>query len=452
MRLSVRPGGPLSGTATVPGDKSIAHRWLMLAAIASGQSRIEGLPSSLDVRSSATVLAKLLPHAAPSLEAWAARAPLPRDAHGFTSDGPQPRPLPLLVEGRGRASIEGSELVLDCGNSGTTLRLMCGLLASHPGPVSLTGDESLRRRPMERVARPLRELGADVRTHEGHAPVEVRGGSLSGLTIRTEAPSAQVKGALLLAAIAAKGLTTVWESAPTRDHTERALAALGADVACDAAGVSVGRFDVPAFSGSVPGDPSSAAFLLAASALTGGEVTVEGVGLNPTRLGFLAVMSRMGIPITTEETGSSLGEPFGRISVGAVGALRGTAVSGEELPLVVDEVPVIAALAAHARGETRFEEAGELRVKESDRLLAMTDAIRATGGEAAVEGETLIVAGGGLSGGVVHPEGDHRIAMAMAVAGLASRGAVTVEDAECAEVSFPGFASALRSLGADVEG
>lgn len=452
MRLTIRPGAPLSGTALVPGDKSIAHRWLMLAGIATGTSSLADVPRSLDVRSTASVLAALSPHARPALEAWIREAPPMQDAQRFTGDGPKPRPSQVVIEGVGRASIEGSDLVLDCANSGTTMRLLSGLLAAHSGPFTLKGDASLDRRPMERVARPLRELGADVRTEGGHAPIRISGGALTGRVVRTEVPSAQIKGAVLLAGIAADGQTTLEEGAPTRDHTERALAWLGAPIQVTDGAVTVERFEVPAFDGRVPGDPSSASFLLAAAALSGGDVVIERVGLNPSRLAFLDVMSRMGLEPRIVETGSSVGEPFGRIELTPAGELSGVVVSARELPLIVDEVPVLAALASHASGETRFEGAGELRVKESDRLAAMSQALRATGGEAAVEGDALIVGGGGLSGGTVDPQGDHRIAMAMAVAGIASREGISIDGAECADVSFPGFAAVLLSLGADVEG
>lgn len=452
MRLRVRPGPSLSGSVSVPGDKSIAHRWLLLAALARGRSEIRGLPLALDVRSTAACLATCLPELRPPVEGWLGAAPSALDGDRFTSDGPRPRPPILTLESPGSAALEGRGSVLDCGNSGTTMRLLAGMLAARPGRSTLTGDASLLRRPMERVAEPLRSMGARIGTDEGHGPVEIEGGALHGITFAPTMPSAQVKGALLLAGIGAEGVTEILEPAATRDHTERALAALGGPVHVDGRTIVVTAFDPPAFAAEVPGDVSSAAFLLVAAGLTGGRIEVEACGLNPSRTAFLGVLERMGLTVRQETLATSLGEPSGRLELRSPTSLVGTRVSAEELPLLIDEVPALAALAVHARGETVFEGAGELRVKESDRLEALARGIVGAGGEAEVRGDALWVAGGGLSGGTVDPNADHRIAMAAAVAGLAARGEVVVEGAECADVSFPGFAATLRSLGADVEG
>ena len=333
------------------------------------------------------------------------------------------------------------------------MRLLAGVVASAPFEVVLTGDESLRARPMERVARPLRAMGASVETTEGHPPIRIRGGRLHGISFRCPVPSAQVKGAVLLAALAAEGETVVLEPAPTRDHTERALAHLGAPIRVPAPGeVHLSAFQHAGFSARVPGDVSSAAFLIAAAALTGGELRVEGVGLNPSRTRFLEVMARMGVRAEPHVLGEELGEPVGEIHVRPSTELVGTTVPAEELPLVIDEVPVLTALAAHARGESRFAGAGELRVKESDRLEGLAAMVRALGGSAAVEGDDLVLAGGGLQGGLADACGDHRMAMAAAVAGLGARAEVEVEGAEVADVSFPGFVETLRALGASIEG
>ncbi|MFM7719426.1 MAG: 3-phosphoshikimate 1-carboxyvinyltransferase [Actinomycetota bacterium] len=452
MRLRVRPGSTVAGSAVVPGDKSIAHRWLLLAAIARGRSEIRGLPAALDVRSTASCLASCLPDLRPPVDGWLVALPPALDGDRFTSDGPRPRPSVLTLDSPGRRAIEGRGSVLDCGNSGTTLRLLAGVLAAQPGRSTLTGDASLLRRPMERVAEPLRAMGARIATVDGHGPLEVEGARLRGVALVHTVPSAQVKGATLLAGIAADGDTEVLEPAATRDHTERALAALGGPVRIDGRRIVVQAFDPPPFAADVPGDVSSAAFLLVAAALTGGSLAVEGCGLNPTRTAFLDVLGRMGVPVAAEVLATSLGEPSGSLAMRPPTELVGTTVSAAELPLLIDEVPALAALAVHARGETVFEGAGELRVKESDRLEALARGIVAACGEAEVRGDALAVAGGGLTGGLVDPRGDHRIAMAAAVAGLAARGDVVVEGAECADVSFPGFAATLRSLGADVEG
>jgi 3-phosphoshikimate 1-carboxyvinyltransferase len=259
-----------------------------------------------------------------------------------------------------------------------------------------------------------------------------------------------VKGAVLLAGLAADGETTLVEPAATRDHTERALGVLGAPVRISEREVTIERFQHLGFAGEVPGDVSSGAFLLAAAVLTGRELSILDVGLNPSRTGFLEVLSRMGVRPRVEIGREELGEPVGALHVEPCPGLRGTVVSEEELPLVIDEVPVLAILAAHAVGETRFLGAGELRLKESDRLGGLVEAVRRLGGEAATEGQDLVVAGGGLRGGVVSSRGDHRLAMALAVAALAARGSVEIEGMESADVSFPGFLPLLGSLGARV--
>jgi 3-phosphoshikimate 1-carboxyvinyltransferase len=332
------------------------------------------------------------------------------------------------------------------------MRLLAGVLAAAPFETVLEGDESLSRRPMERVAEPLRAMGAEVATTGGHAPLRIRGGVLTGIEHATPVPTAQVKSAVLLAGLEAEGETVVRESAPTRDHTERALAHLGAPVRLEPGLVGVRAFGVPGFSGTLPGDVSSAAFFIAAAALTGREMTIRDVGLNPTRMAFLDVLARMGVRTRIEVEGSELGEPVGTLDVEACRGLAGTTVEPEELPLVVDEVPVLALLAAHAAGDTWFAGAAELRLKESDRLGGVAEAISSLGGVAGVEGEDLVVGGGGLAGGVADARGDHRMAMATAVGALAARGPVTIEGIEAAEVTFPGFVPALVALGVRVDG
>ncbi|MEX0756258.1 MAG: 3-phosphoshikimate 1-carboxyvinyltransferase [Actinomycetota bacterium] len=462
MRLRIRPGSAVGGHARVPGDKSIAHRWLILASTARGRSRLAGMPGGLDVRSTAACMAVLAPKPRPALETWLHlhrdRGADERQGRGFTwnlnagENPPDASTLDLVLEGDGRNALVEPPKRLDCENSGTTLRLLTGLLAPAPFTSLLAGDASLNARPMERIAEPLRAMGAVIDTTDGHPPVRVDPvGELHGITWEDGTPSAQVKSAILLAGTAASGSTTVVEPVTTRDHTERALQALGGPVRIEGRSVTVEAFQHQGFSGTVPGDPSSAAFLVAAAALTGAELHIEGVGLNPTRTRFLAVMERMGIPLTTELDGEEVGEPVGAIHVGRAGALRATTVDVDELPLVIDEVPVLAAVAAHADGVTRFRGAGELKVKESDRLSAVVEGLRGLGGDAEVEDEDLAVTGGGLPGGNAGSGGDHRIGMAFVVAALAASGTSEVEGIEHTEVSFPGFAPALGALGADLE-
>jgi 3-phosphoshikimate 1-carboxyvinyltransferase len=304
---------------------------------------------------------------------------------------------------------------------------------------------------MERVAVPLREMGAVVETTDGHAPVVVRGRALHGIDHLASVPSAQVKSAVLLAGLSAEGETTVREPVPTRDHTERALRHLGAPVRMDEGRVTIGRYRHEGFAASVPGDVSSAAFLAAAAVLTGGSLTVRDVGLNPSRTFLLEILGRMGVRTRATVEREELGEPVGVLEVEPGAGLTGTTVTEGELPLVIDEIPVLAMLAAHARGESWFLGAAELRVKEVDRLGAVAEAIRALGGGGGVEGDDLVVAGGGLHGGRVSSGGDHRMAMALAVAALAAEGPVMVEGMEAAEVSYPGFVRALIGAGARIE-
>jgi len=453
MRIRVLPGGVVTGETAVPGDKSIAHRWLILASMAVGTSRLTGIPASLDVRSTARCLASITHRARPALDAWARNVPASMEDGGSTWNDPPSNPqLPVLeVEGEGRQALFPAPDPLFCGNSGTTMRLLMGILASAPFRSELVGDASLSGRPMERVAEPLRRMGASIDTVDGHPPVVVKGGRLTGVDHRSPIPSAQVKSAILLAGVAAEGETVVRESIATRDHTERALQALGGPVDWRAGRASVKRFQHEGFSGRVPGDPSGAAFLVAAAALTGSSLEIHGVGLNPSRLRYLDVLERMGVRTEIRVQAYELGEPVGALFVAPCDGLSPVRVPSDELPLVHDEVPALAAIAAHAPGDSWFLGAGELRVKESDRLATIAQGIRNLGGHAAEEGADLVVAGGGLDGGHGDSQSDHRIAMALTVAGLTARGPCEIDGAEASAVSFPGFVQLLAMLGARVE-
>ena len=456
MRILVEPGGTVEGEAVVPGDKSIAHRWLILSATARGTSVLTGLPAALDVGSTARCLAAVAGvRTGPRLEAWGSMLEHEWLGTGLTVDGrvgPTEAGAELVIEGEGRDRVQVPGRPLDCGNSGTTMRLLTGVLAASPFDSTLTGDESLRARPMERVAVPLRQMGASIRTDHGHPPVEVHGRPLRGIRHELAVPTAQAKGAILLAALAADGWTTVVEPARTRDHTERALRRLGAPIRLEEGerAVSVSRFQHEGFEAEVPGDVSSAAFLVGAAILTGGELSIRGVGLNPTRTHFLSVLDRMGVGTEPRMNGEELGEPVGELYVARVAGLRGTAVTAGELPLVIDEVPVLAALAAHAVGATRFAGGAELRAKETDRLTGVAEMVRDLGGRARVEGEDLVVEGGGLAGGRTSARGDHRLAMAAAIAALGARAGCEIDGMEWSEVSFPGFLPALSALGARI--
>ncbi len=453
MDVRVRPGSRLSGVTAVPGDKSIAHRWLILAATAAGRSRLTGLPPSLDVRSTAGCLASLSGKARPPLDLFARNAALMVEGGGSTwnVDHLDTLGATVEVEGEGRRGLRAPDQTLECGNSGTTMRLLSGLVASAPFQSVLAGDASLSQRPMERVAEPLRAMGAQVETNDGHAPVIVEGRSLRGIRYVPPLPSAQVKSAVLLAGLDADGSTVVAESAATRDHTERALAALGAPVRIAEAGIAIERYQHEGFSGEVPGDPSSAAFLVAAAAITGSALAVTGVGLNPSRLHFLRVFERMGVTTRCTEVTTSIGEPVGVIEVEVCDEIRPVRVEADEVPLIIDEIPALAAVATHATSDSWFLEVGELRVKETDRLGAVAAGLRGLGGVAAEEGPDLVVAGGGLAGGRADAAGDHRMAMALSVAALGAMGECRIDGVEAADVSFPGFLDVVRGLGASME-
>jgi 3-phosphoshikimate 1-carboxyvinyltransferase len=454
MRARVTPGATVGGEVRVPGDKSISHRCLLMAATAIGRSALDGLSRSLDTSSTATCLSLLVPAARPALDAWASSPAVPDERHGSTWNHEASTldltTLDLRGEGRGSLGRPGREL--DCGNSGTTMRLLAGVVSASPFGTVLVGDPSLSARPMERVAVPLREMGAHVVTEDGHPPLTIRGSELRGIRFEPDVPSAQVKGAVLFAALASAGTTIVAERVRTRDHTERLFRALGAPIRPEGSGVALeGPFQHEGFRGTIPGDASSAAFLLGAAALTGGHMSILEVGLNPTRLHHLDVLGRMGIDVVVDVEREELGEPVGSMRLGSIGSLRSVEVGVDELPLVIDEVPLLAALAAHADGPSRFRGAAELRVKESDRLSRLAEGFRGLGGEAVEEGDDLVLSGGGLAGGFATSAGDHRLAMALAVTALAARAPSEIDGIGSAAVSFPGFFRLLHSLGADVE-
>jgi len=411
----------------VPGDKSITHRALLLAAFARGKSRIEGALTSLDARSTARVLRQLGAGVSPLAEGRA-----------------------ILVTGRGR--FRRPSAVLHCGNSGTTTRLLLGLLAAHPFAATLTGDRSLRRRPMRRVTIPLELMGARF-TQSGAdgLPVTVRGGTLRPLRYELPVSSAQLKSALLLAGMAGGVPVELREpSGRSRDHTERMLRAFGYAVEDD--GDWIRFLPTGALAGAayaIPGDPSSAAFLVGAALLAeGGVLRLRGLCLNPTRTAYLRVLGRMGADVEVENVHEAAGEPVGDLIVRPA-ALTATEVAPGEIPGLIDEIPLLSVLASRAEGTTTFREVGELRVKESDRLALLAANLRAVGARAEARGNTLTVHGGhGAPAGRVVTEGDHRLAMAFAVLGTLPGARVRVDNPACAAVSFPGFAESLRALGA----
>ncbi|HHW14641.1 MAG TPA: 3-phosphoshikimate 1-carboxyvinyltransferase [Firmicutes bacterium] len=427
MRVRVRPADRgLTGTVRMPGDKSISHRAAILGALAEGQTAVEGFLPGRDCLATLRVLAQL----------------------GVEVE--RPAADRVVIRGRGDQLREPEE-VLDAENSGTTARLLLGVLAGLEGVAVVTGDRSLRRRPMGRVTEPLGAMGATFLGRESAArlPLAVRGRRpLRAGNFRLPVASAQVKSALLLAGLRAEGVTAVWEPYRSRDHTERMLPGFGCPVEEDESGTLTvtGPAQLLGTRVSVPADPSSAFFFVVAALLvSGSEVRLPGVGLNPTRLGALEVLRRMGARIEVTELAERNGEPRGML-VARSGPLRAVEVLPEEVPALIDEVPVLAVAAAAAEGTTVFRGVGELRHKESDRLSALELELRRLGIEAEATDDSLFVTGGRLRGGVVLSHGDHRIAMALAVAGLASREGVEVRGAECVAISFPQFFGLLGSV------
>ena len=420
------------GTVRPPGDKSISHRALMLAALAAGgggTSELDGLLTGDDVKSTARVLRQL------GAEISSIRDDTKVLVHASRISHPASR--------------------LHCGNSGTTARLMLGILAGQRFAATLTGDASLRRRPMRRVTEPLRAMGAEITEGRGDAlPLTIRGGRLHALTYTTPVASAQIKSALLLAGLTGGVAVTIREPYRSRDHTERLLAHLGLGlherdgaIVYEPPPAPEARSLLPAFRLAVPGDASSAAFLVGAAALAqGGELVIENVGVNPTRTGFLVVLARMGAHVDRVNLRDAGGEPVADL-VARPGALRGTEVTAAEVPTLVDEVPILAVLASRAEGETVFREVGELRVKESNRLELIAANLRALGVEAEARGNDLHVCGTtGPPRGRVDTARDHRLAMAFAVLGTLPGAAVRLSERASVAISYPRFFDDLKRI------
>lgn len=425
---SVSGPASLSGRLRVPGDKSISHRALLLGALAEGTSRIRGLSDGDDVRRSAAAIAALGAEVASS-------------------------PAGVVVRG-GRRVLGEPSIPLDCGNSGTAIRLLCGLVSGIDGLSCLYGDVSVASRPMGRVVGPLREMGARIDGRAGgeRAPLAVRGGELRGLTYELPVPSAQVKSALLLAGLFARGTTVVREPERTRAHTEEMLATMGARLRVEEEGagrtIYLEAGDLAPIEVEVPGDPSQAAFfVVGATILPGSDLEIDPLYLGPERSGFLSVLGRMGAAIEVLPEGD---RHYGRIRVRS-SSLRATEVAPEEVPSLVDELPILAVAAAAARGRSRFRGLGELRVKETDRLATTVALLEAHGIRAAVDGDDLLVEGGTLRAGVVDAAGDHRIAMAAVIAGLATAPASRIVGVDAVATSYPGFLADLEAVTSGAE-
>jgi 3-phosphoshikimate 1-carboxyvinyltransferase len=418
--LRIPPARSFRGRFNVPGDKSISHRLAMLGAMAEGDTFIENFSTAADCASTLSCLEKLR---------VAVHASETR----------------VAIRGRGFAGLHAPTSALDAGNSGSTLRMLTGIVAGRPFRTVLTGDESLRRRPVERIAAPLRAMGATAVSTDGRPPLTIDGGPLRGIRWETPVASAQVKTAILLAGLQAEGITTVVEPGPSRDHTERLLPAFGVAVHRDGLAVSVhGGRHLQAAEIVVPGDVSSAAFLVvAALVLPDSEVRLEGVLLNQQRTAFIDVLRAMGGRIETGLVASDP-EPVGWI-VAHSSRLTGVTVSPERVPALIDEVPALAVAAACAEGRFTLTGAAELRVKESDRIAALAEGLTAMGASVEERPDGFVIDGRRpLQGALVRSHGDHRIAMALAIAALVAKGETALEDAECASVSFPEFYSFLE--------
>lgn len=437
MNVTVSPGRPLRGRVRLPADKSISHRAALLSGIGSGTSEIHGFSRAVDPASTLSCLRQL------GVE--------------WTREDTRVR-----VEGRGLRGLREAEAAVDCGNSGTTMRLLTGILAGQSFPSQLTGDASLRARPMERIADPLRQMGARIELTEDHAPIGVEPTErLEGITYPLPIPSAQVKSCVLLAGLYAEGATTVVETSPSRDHTERMLdlpietvtgeRSEGPSRGFEERRISVPKgTTVPARTWQVPRDFSAAAFfLVAASIVPESRLRLTDVGLNPTRTGLIDVLRRMGAEVEVENRRTVSGEPIGDLTVES-GPLRGVAVDPDLIPNLIDEVPILAVAGACAEGSLEVREAEELRVKETDRIDAVVENLRRMEVDVDEYEDGFVVHGeGGLQAATLDSFGDHRMAMAMAVAALRAEGDSTIRGAEHAEISFPQFWDELDRLRAE---
>ena len=429
---TVQPAKNISGGVELPGDKSISHRYAMLAGLAEGTSELRNFAAAVDCHSTLECMKSL-----------GAEVKIDKET--------------VRVTGRGARGLKSSWRALDAGNSGTTMRLLAGILAGQEFTTRLTGDESLRKRPMKRIVQPLRAMGADIRARDDNfAPLEIHGKKLKSMEYQMPMASAQVKSAVLLAGLFADGVTTVTEPAATRDHTELALAEFGARiekfgrttrVTGGANGAAGGG--LVAKSLEVPGDLSSAVFFIAAASIfEDSSLLIHNVGLNPTRTAILDLLVSMGASIHMPALRSAHGEIVGDLAVKGA-SLKGGVIGGEQIALLIDELPMLAALGPYTEKGIEIRDAAELRVKESDRIAALAENLRRMGATVEERADGLKVEGrkaGKLRGAEIEPRGDHRIAMAFAVAGLGAEGATTIRDAECAGVSYPSFFSELRRL------
>lgn len=434
----IQPVARLRGEPRLPGDKSISHRAVLLGTLAEGETRVENFLTAQDCLNTLAAC---------------------RELGGRIEQ----KGACLVIHGRGAAGLTRPSRVIDCGNSGTGVRLLAGVLAGQPFDSVLTGDEQVRRRPMRRIIEPLERMGASIESEPGHlCPLRLHGRALAGIEYGSPVASAQVKSCLLLAGLSASGATTVRLPAASRDHTERLLRHFGAAV--EQGGGERGQGHWSAASGewvrvqggsrlrgcevSVPSDISSAAFFLVAAAIVpDADLILRHIGVNPSRTGVLDILRRMGADIRLENPREQSGEPVADLAARSAGLLRGRSISGADLiPRLIDELPILSVAAAVAEGETVIEDAAELRVKETDRISILAGELRKIGVRVAERSDGLVIQGGEIRGGTVDSHGDHRLAMSLAVAGLVSAEGITIERPECVDTSFPGFWDLLAEV------
>jgi 3-phosphoshikimate 1-carboxyvinyltransferase len=423
---TIQPVARVKGDVTVPGDKSVSIRALLCGALCDGDVDVQGLGTGEDVLSARRCLAQL-------------------GVNCTDNEGGN-----LTVHGQGMRGLQQPDGDLDCGNSGTTMRLFAGALAGQDFPVTMSGDASLSGRPMDRIAKPMRLMGAQCEGREERTlpPLLIRGGSLKGMTYQSPVASAQVKSAVLLAGLYADDATVLEEPSRSRDHTERMLQYLGADVDCIGNRVEIQPCEnLTAKPLEVPGDISAAAFLLAAAVLVqDGRLTIRNVGMNPTRTGIIDMLGWMNVPIAIDNLRDANGEPVADLTV-AHAAVQPTVIDGKIIPRIIDELPIIAVMAAAAEGTTEIRDAEELRVKETDRIAVVVENLRRMGVDVDEREDGMVIRGGKpLQGARIESHGDHRIAMAFAVAGLIAQGETVISGAEWADISFPGFFALLDEI------
>ena len=420
----LEPGGQACGTLTLPGDKSISHRAFLIAALAEGTSHLNGVLDSEDCRATARALTRM------------------------GVDIQEASPGNWTVEGRGPDGLQAPEAPLDLGNSGTAMRLLCGLLAARPFATTLIGDTSLSQRPMERVAVPLREMGARIETDSGRPPIRIDGGPMRGITHDDPVASAQVKSALLLAGLQAQGRTCLTEAVPSRDHTERMLPLFGVNCDVDDKRICIeGGRTLRGADVAIPRDLSAAAFFLVGALIAPDcELKLPGVGTNPRRNGILQILARMGAKLDIIAIDPVGREPVADITVRS-SALTGIDIGPDLVANAIDEFPVLCIAAACAQGTTTLAGVSELRIKESDRVAAMAEGLGALGVPVEIGDDSVRITGRPLGGGTIRSHRDHRIAMAFAVASLAAPEPITIEDVRWVATSFPEFASLARQAG-----